>query len=523
MSTSTTPSRIPASRSARPSLKALGDKKGIARYADLHLPMDETLTRVALDISGRPFLVFRTTFPTEKIGAFDTELVREFFQAFAMNAGLTLHVETLYGENSPPHRRELLQGPGPGPAAGGRASIRARRDAFPRPRARCKLADASSDAQDRHDAPRHRPRSSVPRGTRHDDLYAPPAVRTRGRATRRLSTGRVLVQDGFSWGAFAVHVPVVLRSPPVARGARSCWLASRSLSVAFGLLNVHGAMAGVRDRVLLVDPDRPRGRQPAALDLRAGAACPARATWSPADDRDEAEAKAFARWLEPASRPRPPRPSRARRPAARPGRPPDGRSAAGARPVSRRGARAMSVAIVDYGSGNLHSAAKAFERAAREAGLDRHRHRSPPIPRPCAAADRIVLPGVGAFADCRRGLDAVPGMVEALTEAVRERRPAVPRHLRRHAAAGDARPRIRDHAGPRLDPRRRRRRSRPTDPALKIPHMGWNTLHPRPRPRRCSTASRPARTACTPISCIPTPSQPDDPADVVAHRPMADR
>lgn len=81
-------------------LKALGDKKGITRYADIHLPMDETLTRVALDISGRPFLVFRTTFPTEKIGAFDTELVREFFQAFAVQAGLTLHVETLYGENS---------------------------------------------------------------------------------------------------------------------------------------------------------------------------------------------------------------------------------------------------------------------------------------------------------------------------------------------------------------------------------------------------------------------------------------
>ena len=81
-------------------LKALGDKKGITRYADIHLPMDETLTRIALDISGRPFLVFRTGFPTEKIGVFDTELVREFFQAFAINAGLTLHVETLYGENS---------------------------------------------------------------------------------------------------------------------------------------------------------------------------------------------------------------------------------------------------------------------------------------------------------------------------------------------------------------------------------------------------------------------------------------
>ena len=81
-------------------LTALGDKKGLARYADIHMPMDETLTRVAVDVSGRPFLVFRTTFPAPKIGEFDTELVREFFQACAMNAGLTLHVETLYGANA---------------------------------------------------------------------------------------------------------------------------------------------------------------------------------------------------------------------------------------------------------------------------------------------------------------------------------------------------------------------------------------------------------------------------------------
>jgi imidazoleglycerol-phosphate dehydratase len=80
--------------------QALGDKKGIARYADCLMPMDETLTRVAIDISGRPFLVFRTAFPTQKIGTFDSELVREWFQAFAINAGLTLHVETLYGANS---------------------------------------------------------------------------------------------------------------------------------------------------------------------------------------------------------------------------------------------------------------------------------------------------------------------------------------------------------------------------------------------------------------------------------------
>jgi imidazoleglycerol-phosphate dehydratase len=81
-------------------LHALGDKKGIARYACVHLPMDEALTRVAVDVSGRPFLVFRTQFAVPKIGTFDTELVREFFQAFAMNAGLTLHVETLYGDNA---------------------------------------------------------------------------------------------------------------------------------------------------------------------------------------------------------------------------------------------------------------------------------------------------------------------------------------------------------------------------------------------------------------------------------------
>jgi imidazoleglycerol-phosphate dehydratase len=80
--------------------QALGDKRGLTRYADCLLPMDETLTRVAVDVSGRPFLVFQTQFPTAKIGTFDTELVREFFQAFAMNGGLTLHVETLYGANS---------------------------------------------------------------------------------------------------------------------------------------------------------------------------------------------------------------------------------------------------------------------------------------------------------------------------------------------------------------------------------------------------------------------------------------
>ena len=80
--------------------KALGDKLGITRYASLHLPMDETLTRVAVDISGRPYLIWKVAFSRDKIGEMDTELFREWFQAFAQNAGITLHVETLYGENN---------------------------------------------------------------------------------------------------------------------------------------------------------------------------------------------------------------------------------------------------------------------------------------------------------------------------------------------------------------------------------------------------------------------------------------
>ena len=80
--------------------KALGDKQGIARYASVLLPMDETLTRVALDVSGRPYLVWKVAFTRSKIGEMDTELFREWFQAFAQNAGITLHIENLYGDNN---------------------------------------------------------------------------------------------------------------------------------------------------------------------------------------------------------------------------------------------------------------------------------------------------------------------------------------------------------------------------------------------------------------------------------------
>ena len=80
--------------------EALGDKAGIHRYGSFYLPMDEALSRVVIDLSNRPFLVWKTDFPSPKIGEMDTELFREFFQAFASAAGATLHVETLYGVNS---------------------------------------------------------------------------------------------------------------------------------------------------------------------------------------------------------------------------------------------------------------------------------------------------------------------------------------------------------------------------------------------------------------------------------------
>ena len=80
--------------------KALGERKGITRYASIDLAMDETLTRAALDVSGRPYLIWQVVFSRPKIGSFDTELVREFFQALAQNAGITLHVTNHYGDNN---------------------------------------------------------------------------------------------------------------------------------------------------------------------------------------------------------------------------------------------------------------------------------------------------------------------------------------------------------------------------------------------------------------------------------------
>jgi len=80
--------------------RALGDRKGITRYGDAHVPLDEALTRVVVDVSGRPFLVYEVKFPAQKIGDFDTELIREFFQAVAVHARIGLHIENLRGVNS---------------------------------------------------------------------------------------------------------------------------------------------------------------------------------------------------------------------------------------------------------------------------------------------------------------------------------------------------------------------------------------------------------------------------------------
>ena len=80
--------------------EAVGDKRGIARYGSYLLPMDDALVRAALDLSGRPFLVWNVDLPTAKIGTFDTELVREFFQALSTHGGITLHVDMLHGINS---------------------------------------------------------------------------------------------------------------------------------------------------------------------------------------------------------------------------------------------------------------------------------------------------------------------------------------------------------------------------------------------------------------------------------------
>ena len=318
-------------------------------------------------------------------------------------------------------------------------------------------------------------------------------------------------------GRLPVQRAVVLLAPPVARGPRvlagrgrrassPSWRRSTCAAWAAALAEVLLAvLIGLEANSLRRWTLTRRGRP--TVDVVT------------ARDRDEAEAEGSSR-----------RSARAPRRAA--GAP--GRRAGSPAPADRRrrdgviglfpdaGARPMNVAIIDYGSGNLHSAAKAFERAAREARPRRGRSRSPSDPDAVRRADRIVLPGVGAFADCRRGLDAVPGMVEALTEAVR----------------GGGRPFLGICVGMQLMATRgleyettpglgwipgdvradRARRSGAEDPAHGLEHPA-----PAARPPAARRASRPGRTGSTPISCIPTRCSPPTPTTSSRSPTMAAR
>ena len=286
----------------------------------------------------------------------------------------------------------------------------------------------------------------------------------------------VFVRDGFSWWAFLFAPLWMLR--------HRMWL------VLIGYVVV-AAVLEFRCRCPVRRPS-PRASSAFSLALLVGLEAGTlrrftlnRRGWKnlgvvSGDDLEDAERRFFDAWLQRTNSPSggPPAPCPDLHPRRRPAWAARVRRD---RAFSRAGSAAMSVAIVDYGSGNLHSAAKAFERAAHEAGLGQ------PIvvtndPAVVANADRVVLPGVGAFADCRRGLDAVDGMVEALDEAVRQK----------------GRPFFGICVGMQLLAERGREyevteglgwiagevdRIVPSDPNLKIPHMGWNTLNvARPHP-----------------------------------------
>ena len=438
-STSTTPPRTSASRSARRCKQALGDMKGITRYADVHMPMDEALTRVAIDISGRPFLVFRVEFARDKVGSFDTELVQEWFQAFAMNAGRDPACRDALRHQRSPYRRILLQGSGAGAARRGRdRSAGGRRSAVDQGPAR---------RLERFPCRRLRQRSEEQHGRLHG---ARAAAAERSRRARRPSAS-CSCATAFRSAAFLFGPLWMLRHRHVAGaarlcgGGRPCSGLPASVWVGRGRWPRPGRPAGV--------PDRLRGRDAAALharppplDRNVGVVV--------GDDLEAAERDSSTSGSAGARR----RGGTVRQtsPAPSPGR--RTRGVAGPDvigPVSPARSRRVSVAIVDYGSGNLHSAAKAFERAARECGheqpivVTQRSGRGAPR-RARGAARRRRLRRLPARPRCgRRHGRGAEGRGCAAG-------PAVSRHLRRHAAHGRARPRIRGDAGARLDSRRGR-------------------------------------------------------------------
>ena len=327
--------------------QALGDMKGITRYADVHVPMDEALTRVAIDISGRPFLVFKAQFVRDKVGTFDTELVQEWFQAFAMNSGVTLHLETLYGSND----HHIAESCFKGLARALRAAV-----AIDRARGRRNPLDQG-----------HARRMSVSRGgareesKSHGDLHRARAAAEGRRGRARSGAFRLRARR-----LFVLGVPAHARSGCCGTGCG--WCCSAIIVVA-----ARAAGRALPDRRLDVG------------DVHASASC-CRCWWASrrrrcaasrwrrrgwtnvgivvGDDVESAERRFFDAWV---------RGEHGRGAAAAPATAAVAPADAGLRrhrPVPRAGSAAVTVAIVDYGSGNLHSAAKAFERAAREQALE---------------------------------------------------------------------------------------------------------------------------------------------------------
>ncbi len=331
--------------------QALGSMAGITRYASIHMPMDETLSRVVIDISGRPVLVFKVEFPRDKVGNFDTELVREWFNAFAINAGVTLHVETLYGENSHHIAESCFKGLA--------RALRAAVAIDPRAAGEVPSTKVSSAADllfsaESTDAGLHSSCSGGERCGRCRDRSIHIRPRWISYLGRRFRTGLAGLASAVAGADRLDRGFVVIDLGMMALGAGKA-----SAFIANGLIALlMGFEAASLQRWTL---SRRNWRQ---LDIVV------------ADDEEAAERRFFDRWTArqrganydqwasdrggpPPTRDIPGQPFRSRRP-----------SRATSLDYSATGSVAMSVAIIEYGSGNLHSAAlhsaaKAFERASR--------------------------------------------------------------------------------------------------------------------------------------------------------------
>ena len=423
--------------------KALGERKGIVRYGSRCRPSTRRWRAWSSTARTGRTSIWKVNFSRPKLGDMDTELFKEWFQAFAQAAGLTLHVETLYGENNHHIVETLLQGSGPGAAPGDRDRPAQAKASFPRPRARS----------------RSEPQGRVMR------VYTVHMPRRLRRASASRSRDIVLVKEGFSWPAFFFSVAWALWC--------RLWLVASAGSSAHRGGGRRGA-----GRRLGADPVT-QAAISLALRLVIGLVGNDLKRWTlwrrgyvegdvvTGEGGDAAERRFFDRH-----------------------------------PEIGRGARPVIVAIVDYGSGNLRSAAKAFERAVGEAGLDADVEvTADPADilarRPHRAARRRRLRRLPAGLAPSRGWSR-RSAARSWSRAGRSSASASacscwPTCGREHG----------DHAGLGWIPGEVTRIA-PSDPALKIPHMGWNELvvsrpdHP--------LLGRHRRPAPTPISSTPTVS-----------------